>query len=65
MRERNYKIRAIVMCIASVLLAKVGFANLVNIFFPIFGYLGILQIVLIVITAIKGNNKRGDNNVKE
>lgn len=35
------------MCISSVLISNFGFSNLVKIFFPIFGYLGMLQILVI------------------
>ena len=33
-----------IMCITSVLVSKIGFSNLVSSLYPIFGYLGILQI---------------------
>lgn len=33
-----------IMCIVSVLISKVGFSNLVGILFPVFGYLGLMQI---------------------
>lgn len=64
MRKKAYTMRAVGICVASVLFAKVGFANLVNIFFPIFGYLGIIQLVLLVITSLKNDNK-GEIYVKE
>lgn len=40
---------AIIMCITSVLVSKIGFSNLINLLYPIFGYLGILQILKMVI----------------
>jgi uncharacterized membrane protein YkvI len=66
MRKKYYLKRTIIMCIVSVALAKVGFADLINFFFPIFGYLGIIQILLIGITAIKGTcTKTGGINEKK
>lgn len=34
-----------IMCISGVLISNIGFSNLVKMLFPLFGYLGILQIV--------------------
>ena len=36
-----------IMCISGALISNFGFSNLVKIFFPIFGYLGMLQILVI------------------
>ena len=35
------------LCIASLLFIKISFSNLVKIMFPIFGYLGLIQIYFI------------------
>ena len=37
-----------IMCISGVLISNIGFSNLVKILFPVFGYLGILQIGFIL-----------------
>ena len=42
--KKSYPQIAVIMCITSVLVSKIGFSNLVSILYPIFGYLGILQI---------------------
>ena len=47
--KKSYTQIALIMCITSVIVSKIGFSNLVNILYPIFGYLGILQIYKIVI----------------
>lgn len=47
--KKSYTQIALIMCITSVIISKIGFSNLVNILYPIFGYLGILQIYKIVI----------------
>ena len=39
---------ALVMCITATLISNIGFSNLVNILFPIFGYLGLMQIYFIL-----------------
>ena len=37
-----------IMCISSVLISNIGFSNLVKMLFPVFGYLGIIQIYFIL-----------------
>lgn len=45
--QRSYPHIAVIMCITSVIISKFGFSSLVNYVYPIFGYLGILQIIKI------------------
>lgn len=52
--EKNYERNALVMCIAGFLCARIGFSNLINICFPIFGYVGIYQIILILMKMKDG-----------
>lgn len=47
--KKSYTQIAVIMCIISVIISKVGFSNLINLLYPIFGYLGLLQIVKIII----------------
>jgi len=47
--DKNYFKNCFSICVWSVLFAKIGFANLVNLFFPIFGLLGIIQIAYILL----------------
>ncbi len=51
--EKSYSHIALIMCITSVVVSKIGFSNLVNILYPIFGYLGLIQI-----WKIKTNNAK-------
>lgn len=37
-----------IMCITATLISNIGFSNLVNLLFPVFGYLGLLQIFCIL-----------------
>ena len=46
--KKSYTQIAIIMCITSLIISKIGFSNLVNILYPIFGYLGLVQIYKIV-----------------
>lgn len=46
--NKQYKIFAFFMCLVSVIVANIGFANLVRVLFPMFGYIGIFQIILIL-----------------
>ena len=45
--EKNYFRNSILMCIFGVILSRIGFSDLINICFPLFGYLGILQIMIL------------------
>ena len=47
--KRSYTQIAIIMCITSVIVSKFGFSNLVNLLYPVFGYLGLLQIIKLLI----------------
>ena len=46
--EKSYTQIAIIMCITSVLVSKIGFSNLINFLYPIFGYLGFIQILFLI-----------------
>lgn len=48
--KKSYTQIAFIMCITSVIVSKIGFSNLVSLLYPIFGYLGLLQILKLVIT---------------
>ena len=43
--KKRYPQILIIMCITAILVSKIGFSNLVNYLYPIFGYLGIIQII--------------------
>ena len=45
--KKSYTHIAIIMCITGVIVSRFGFSNLVNLLYPIFGYLGIFQIIRI------------------
>lgn len=46
--KKNYPQFVLFMCITSLLVSNFGFSKLVNLVYPIFGYIGILQIILIM-----------------
>lgn len=43
--QKNKKIILIFICITSIPISQIGFSNLINILYPIFGYLGLIQII--------------------
>lgn len=45
---KKYKKVAILMCTSGILVSKIGFSTLINILYPIFGILGLIQIVCLV-----------------
>lgn len=42
----NFKILSIVFCVATIPIARLGFANLVATLYPVFGYLGFFMLIL-------------------
>lgn len=42
--KKSYTQFALIMCITSVITSKIGFSNLINLLYPFFGYLGLVQI---------------------
>lgn len=46
--KKNYPQFVAIMCISGVIISNFGFSNLVRILFPIFGYLGIVEIMWIL-----------------
>ena len=51
--NKRYKQYAILICISAVLVSNIGFSNLVNLLYPIFGYIGLIQIIKIAIQKNK------------
>lgn len=50
--KKGYTQIAIIMCITSVIISKFGFSNLVSLLYPIFGYLGLIQILRLCVIKI-------------
>ncbi len=46
--KKSYTQIAAIMCITSVILSNIGFSNLINLLYPIFGILGLVQIKKII-----------------
>lgn len=46
--NKSYKQVAIILCITSVLFSRIGFSNLINLLYPIFGILGFFKIFIIL-----------------
>lgn len=44
--EKEYQYLLIFMCITALFVSNIGFSNLVTILYPLFGYLGLVQILL-------------------
>ena len=53
--EKSYSHIVLIMCITSVIVSKIGFSNLVNLLYPVFGYLGLLQIYKILLKNAQQN----------
>lgn len=47
--RKNYMICAGLICLLSIIIGQMGFSNLINLLYPIFGYLGIIQIIFLLI----------------
>ena len=48
----NFKLAAIIFCTVIVFVAKMGFSNLVNTFYPLFGYIGSVLIIIFIVVSI-------------
>jgi len=46
--KKRYTQFAVILCITSVIFSKIGFSNLINLLYPIFGILGFWQIFMIL-----------------
>ena len=47
--KKRYKQYAILICVSAILVSNIGFSNLVNLLYPIFGYIGLIQIIKILL----------------
>ena len=47
-KPKTYKRIAIFLCISALFVSKIGFSNLINTLYPVFGILGIIQIYFIL-----------------
>ena len=45
--KKKYKQYAVFICVTAVFVSNIGFSNLVNLLYPIFGYIGLIQIIKI------------------
>ena len=55
--KKSYTQIAVIMCITSVLISKIGFSNLVSLLYPVLGYLGLVQILKLSITKVQIKQK--------
>ncbi len=46
--QKKYKQAAIILCISSIFVSKIGFSTLINSLYPVFGVLGIIQIIFLI-----------------
>ena len=58
--QRGYPQLVLFMCITSLIISRFGFSNLVNLLYPLFGYLGTIQIIVILF----GKNARKKSEIK-
>lgn len=47
--KRKYKILAGIICLSSIIIGQISFSSLINSLYPVFGYLGIIQIIFLII----------------
>ena len=48
--KRKYTVISIIICVCSIFIGQLSFSRLINLLYPIFGYLGIIQIIFLLIT---------------
>ena len=47
-KKKSYTHIAFIMCITSIVISQIGFSNLINYLYPVFGYIGIVQIIRLI-----------------
>lgn len=45
-----YRLNIVIFCILAIIISNFGFSNLVKTIYPLFGYLGLFQLILIIVT---------------
>lgn len=48
--RKSYILCTTIICLISILAGQIGFSSLINLLYPVFGYLGIIQIIFLIIT---------------
>lgn len=46
--KKKYKTSAFLLCASSIVVSKIGFSQMVNTLYPVFGILGLIEIILII-----------------
>lgn len=46
--QKSYQINLIIICVVGILVSNIGFSNLVQILYPLFGILGFIQIIFLL-----------------
>lgn len=59
----NYKLIAAVLCAVAIPLSSLGFSNLISTLYPVFGYLGLFLLFIIIFQFIKGGISKPYPNV--
>ena len=52
--KKSYTQVAAILCITSIFFSKIGFSNLINLLYPVFGILGLVQILIIINARASG-----------
>ena len=55
--EKTYKRNLFLICISSVFISNIGFSNLIQILYPLFGVIGITQLVFICVKSLEKRTK--------
>lgn len=55
--QKKYKMLNILMCVSAIIISNIGFSNLLNLLYPIFGFLGLIQIYRIFAISLEKNTQ--------
>ena len=55
--QKKYKTLNILMCVSAIIISNIGFSNLLNLLYPIFGFLGLIQIYRIFAISLEKNTQ--------
>lgn len=62
--KKKYKIVCLLICISAIFISNIGFSNLVRILYPVFGLLGLVQLIYILLINKKGLKKIRKTDIK-
>lgn len=59
--KKSYKNLSISICVSAIFVSRIGFSKLVNLLYPVFGLIGLAQVIIICLKRTKSIEKKDEN----